>query len=267
MATQLAETSADAGGQDNTAVDYTAEASKMGWKPVEEFKGDPAKHIDAQTFYERGQVVLPILQKQNKVLMDKIAGMERDMKRSAEFFSKAEERAYTRALSDIQARMDEAVESGDTKGARAAMEDLTKLEKPGKPEVSGSESDRAEEFADWAKANLWYASNDVMRVYAEAQAEKLAKTKGGVLERSDLDAVADAVKAKFEDVYPDAFGGKKTETSRRSLVDGGGTATRAPRGGKSFSDLPPEAQRMCDKWVSNGTIKTREDYVKNYQWS
>ena len=78
-----------------------------------------------------------------------------------------------------------------------------------------------------------------------------------------LDAVAEAVRAKFEDAYPDEFGAQPRQ--RRSPVDGGGSAPRS-KGGRTFNDLPPEAQRMCDKWVANGLIKDRETYVKSYQW-
>jgi len=268
MATQLADAPADNGGeQDNHEVNFEAEASKMGWKPVEEFKGDPAKHVDAKTFYERGQVILPLVQAQNKALLTKIANMERDMKRSAEFFSKAEERAYERARDDLKREMADAVEAGDTSAANAVLEKLDKLEKPGAQQAKADDSDRAEEFADWATANRWYGNNDVMRIYADAQAEKIAKGKGGVLDRADLDSVADAVKAKFEEAYPEAFATKPAaREQRRSPVDGGGNGVRAPRAGKTFNDLPPEAQRICDKWVGNGTIKSREDYIKNYQW-
>lgn len=252
-------------GNDNHEVDFEAEATKMGWKPVEEFKGDPSKHVDAKTFYERGQVVLPILQKQNKALLEKIAGMERDIKRSADFFAKGEQRAYERAMAEIKGKMTQAVEDGDTKAANEAIDELSKLEKPGAQQQQGNENDRAEEFADWASNNRWYGNHDFMRIYADAQAEKIAKGKGGNLDRADLDAVAEAVKAKFEGAYPEAFG-QKAPAQKRSPVDNGGTGIRQQRSGRAFTDLPPEAQRICDKWVANGTIKDRETYLKAYQW-
>jgi len=47
---------------DNTGnVDVEKEAMNMGWTPKEKFKGDPAKWIDAETFVERAEHVLPIL--------------------------------------------------------------------------------------------------------------------------------------------------------------------------------------------------------------
>jgi hypothetical protein len=48
---------------------------------------------------------------------------------------------------------------------------------------------------------------------------------------------------------------------------GGNRGNGGPRGAKTFADLPPNAKAMCDKWVKQGLIKTREDYVKAYDWS
>ena len=33
-----------------------------------------------------------------------------------------------------------------------------------------------------------------------------------------------------------------------------------------FNDLPPEARAACDRWVKQGLIKSREDYVRSYAW-
>ncbi len=45
---------------------YEALASEMGWTPEEKFRGDPTKWVDAKTFYEKGQYVLPIVKSQLK---------------------------------------------------------------------------------------------------------------------------------------------------------------------------------------------------------
>lgn len=254
----------DTGDQDTTPIDFEAEARKIGWRPVEEFKGDPAQHVDAETFYKRGQEVMPLLKAQNKALTQKIAQLEKQGRQAAEYFSKAEERAYERAVADLKQRGEAAAKSGDTAELGKVMDEMTKLEKPSAPNAVDTDQ-RMEEFADWAASNGWYADNDVLRMYADAQAEKIARQKGGLLDREDLDTVAQAVKAKFEGRYPDVFGAPAPKPKPRSAVDGGGTAPRQ-RGGKTFADLPVEAQRIADKWVANGIIKDRETYVKSYQW-
>ena len=44
------------------------EARTLGWVPKELFRGDEKRWVDAKTFVERGHVVLPIVQENNKRL-------------------------------------------------------------------------------------------------------------------------------------------------------------------------------------------------------
>lgn len=249
-------------------VDYEAEASRLGWKPLDDFSGDPSRHVDAKTFYERGQELMPLLKAQNKTLSKRLDAAEKSAKQAAEYFSKAEERAYARAIADIRAAQEAAVESGDLEAHRAASAKLDKLEAPQKQAKADTitPEQRAEDLADWNIDNKWYATNEAARTYADAQADLIyaKKGEGEFLTREDLDAVAAKVKAKFSDKFPEDFGGEASKP-KRSAVEGVGARSTTQRG-KSFNDLPPEAQRACDKWVKSGTIKSREDYVKSYPW-
>ena len=49
-------------------VNVEQEARTLGWVPQEEFKGDPNRWVDADTFVERGHTVMPILRKNNERL-------------------------------------------------------------------------------------------------------------------------------------------------------------------------------------------------------
>jgi hypothetical protein len=253
-------------GQDDTPIDYTVEATKMGWKPPEQFNGDPSRHVDAETFYKRGQEMMPILKAQNKTLLKRLEIAEKDAKRAADFFSKAEQRAYERAVAEIRAEQEAAVESGDMAAHRAAADKLDKLEKPAALAKADERTDeqRAEEFADWGKANKWYAADPVMQAYANAQAQAIASAKGGFLDRADLDAVTEKVKAKFEDEFPEVFAAAAKPKPRNPVE---GVPVGRPRsGGNTYADLPPEAKATCDKWVKNGIIKSPDDYVKNFDF-
>jgi hypothetical protein len=260
MATQPQEIIDDQ--QDDGPIDYVAEASRMGWKPLEEFNGEPGRHVDAETFYKRGQEMMPILKAQNKTLLKRLETLERNSKQAAEFFSKAEQRAYERALQDIRAEQEAAVESGDVAAHRAAARRLDELEKPRAIAVDEvSPEQRAEDFADWGKANKWYATNSVMQAYADAQAQTIAKAKGSFLDRADLDAVSEKVRAKFEDEFPDAFGAAARPRARNPVE--GVSAARGKAGAITLADLPPEARAQCIKWNKAGVCKT-EDYLKNF---
>lgn len=279
MATQLA--------QDNEGthidgepggIDYEAEARAIGWKSLEELGGkvDSARFVDAKTFYERGQELLPVLKANNRDLRRKVESLEKDVKRMAGFVSTAEKRGYEQALSEIRARQEQAVETGDLDAFRKATKDADKLADDmaaAKGEAGGDDDDdpsrRAEEFADWAADNKWYEANHpVVGAYADSIAQSLQKKRGGYLTQADLKELSDKVATKFADRYPDLFGGEEEAPAPRQkkpMVDGGG-ARQPARGGKTYNDLSHDARQMCDKWVKQG-LMTRDDYVKNYQWS
>ena len=53
---------------EQTVAPVEQEARTLGWVPAEEFKGDPNRWVDAETFVERGHTVMPILRKNNERL-------------------------------------------------------------------------------------------------------------------------------------------------------------------------------------------------------
>jgi len=243
------------------APDYEARALKLGWTPKDQFKGDPEKHIDAETFVKRGDELMPILRAQNRKLIDRLDQAERTAKQAAEFFSKAEQRAYERARADILAEQEAAVESGDVAAHRAAAKKLDQLEKPAAiaaPKVDPEAA--AEAFADWGRENKWYASNRIMQAYADAQSDKMLK--GGALPGPEhLAKITEIVKAKFPEEFEDA----EPRARPRPTVDGGNPIPPR-RGGKTFADLPAEAKAQCQRFMKQGVIKSEADYVKSYQW-
>lgn len=246
-------------------VDYEAEARKMGWTPKEDFKGDPNHHLDAETFYTRSIEFMPIAKATIRKLSNKIDAMERDQKKALDYYSKTEQRAYEKALADIKAEQEAAVESGDVAAFRAADKKADELRKemsaPQQDEPI-SEDQRAEEFADWGKENRWYATDPIMQAYADSQAAILARAKNGFLDRADLDAVTEKVKAKFADEFTEN-GEEGTPKPKRSMVDGGGQRP-APKGGKTYADLPADARAACDRMVKSGWVKSKEQYAKDY---
>jgi len=267
MATQFAEPQGDGGNTSPPADaprDYEGEARKMGWSPPEEFKGDPAKHVDAETFVKRGEEMMPFLKAQNKKLLARLDQAERTAKQAAEFFSKAEQRAYERAVAEIRAEQEAAVESGDVAAHRAAADKLDKLDKPSAPTATEGikPEDAQEALIDWRRDNKWFGSNQLMTDYAEIEADRMLKA-GMMPGPEHLAKIREKVMAKFPEEFEDKGG--EPEQRRRSAVDGGNIIPPR-RGGKTFNDLPSEAKMACDRFIKAGYVKDRETYVKNYQW-
>lgn len=245
----------DAGGER----DYEAEARAHGWTPKEDFKGDPAKWVDAETFAKRADEVMPFLKKQNAALKREMDDLKRTMKQANAFYSKAEERAYSRALADLQARHDEAVEAGDVPGARKVLKELHDLEKPAAATIDDDDKPdpkkAGEELAAWVEENDWYVTDEKKRAYADIQAGAMgpaAEWEGGP--KAWLEELGKRVNRKFAEPKPNP-------------VNGGGNRSGGQRGAKTFSDLPAQAKAQCERFVKQIPGFTKEQYVKDFDWS
>lgn len=244
--------------------DYEAEARHHGWTPREEFKGDPAKWVDARTFVTRADEVMPFLKKQNAAQKREIEDLKRQFKRAQAFFSKSEERAYQRALADLESRHDEAVETGDVAASKRIRQEIDGLKeevsefstafKNEEPEVAVDQETVRREFSEWIEANDWYVTDDAKRRYADFVADQLGPAESYGAGR----------KAWFAEI--EARVGRKFTERKASPVNGGGNRAVSAKGGKTYADLPQEAKAMCDKWIRSGLIASREEYVKAYEW-
>lgn len=247
----------DTGGEANDR-DYEAEAKALGWQPVEDFKGDPARHVDAKTFVERGETMLPLIKAQLAKTNREFAEFRKEARRAVKFMGDAEQRGYERALAELQTKHDAAVEKGDVAAARKVVKEMGDLAKPDAPDLgddSGDDTQRAKrEFAEWVEANDWYVTDDKKRAYADIQADAMGpvdKWPGGG--PAWLEELGKRVTRKFADKPPNP-------------VNGGGNRGGGSRGGKTFADLPADAKAVCDKWVKSGLIKDRQAYVDSYQF-
>lgn len=274
MATQLAEaadeldTGTEGGNDQGGERNFEEEARSHGWVPKDEFKGDPTRWTDAESFVKKADEVMPLLRKKTQAQDREIADLKKQIKRASEHFTKAEERAYERALSDLRKEQEAAVKAGDLAAHREVskkIDDLRNEVAETKPKVDASPLEVKKALVDFRDANPWYdgetAADKRARDYADILAEEYADKANELPPAEFFGFIADKVKER----YP-TLGKGEAETRRRSAVEGAGGIGRPSRGGKSFNDLPVEAQRTADKWIKSGLIKSREEYVKTYPW-
>lgn len=280
MATQLAEAfEPEAAGttQDGAGApverDYEAEAREIGWKPKEEFDGDadgpkPREFVDAKSFVERSEMFLPMMKKERDIWRTKFRNIERDLRQATKHFSAAEERGYERGKAEIEARMDQAAEVGDVAGVRKANQDMLELQKGAIKETPDKdialEADEAE--IDWRERNPWFDKGGLPRDYAVLLAKK-HKAKAQDMAPADF---FDFITAEVTKRYPDL--GEAPATTRKPInpVEGS-VINRRVVGGKGWADMDPEERRigqgMADRWVKSGILKSRDDFLKTYDWS
>lgn len=248
----------DGGDSQTQPRDFDTEAKRHGWTPKEEFRGDPARWVDAETFVKRADEVMPFLKKKTEAQDREIADLKRTIKQAAKHYEAVEERAVKRAMAELEAKHTDAAESGDVVGAKRAMDEIRALEKevsaPALKEDAPDPDKARKELNDWVGENDWYVLDDKKRAYADLQADLMGKAidwDGG--QKAWLEELGKRVERRFAEKKP-------------SPVSGGGNRSAPGGGGKSYADLPAAAKAACDRFVKNGIVKDREAYIASYDF-
>ena len=263
-------------------------ASALGWVPKDHFRGDEAKWIDAETFVKRGEELMPLLRANNKKLAGelndvkaKLAETNSLLKASAEsiealkeFNSKAVREQAKEKKAEIVDAIKSARESGDVEAEEALREQLQEQtaalkeaeKKPAKVEEKPVPKDYSQEpeWISWKSDNDWFGVDKRKTALAMAISDDLRsnpETKD-LLGRKFLDKVSEEVD-KMLGGGQQKPGASKVEGGGRG--SGGGGSTK----GKSFADLPGEAQASCDRQsdrlVGAGrAFKSKEEWRKHY---
>ena len=282
--------------QDENAEAVEQEARSMGWCPKEEWRGKEEAWLPASEFVEKGRVMLPLVQNENKKLRSQ---REEDRRQLAAL--QAEVRNVTAALRAVQDQQDEntaeRVEElrGDLKEAIAAaakegdfdkhaelLEKLVKLNAADK-KAGGEGDDTAEARARQQQQQAqpdpsfiaWRAKNDWFGV--DRKRTRLAVVAGQNVQEDEPtlrgQEFFEAVDAEIERLE-----GRAKPRQRDSKVSGGGNGggeggSGEGGGGKTYSDLPADAKAACASLARDlvGPKKRYKDeaswqkaYAKNY---
>jgi len=242
-------------------------AMAMGWTPQTQFKGDPDKWVDAETFVKRGEEFLPFLKANNRRLeqahdraVAKIAALEKAVQTSIQHISRADQRAYAKARADLDAELEQYAAAGNVEAVKAVTKDILDLQNETTAKADDGASTTPAEMVAWQEANPWYGTDRAMTAATRAIADDVFEE--GYTGKAQLAEVDRRIRAEF----PAKFA-KPTNPNRRlpGAVEGVGTAPR--RSGKTYSDLPAEARAMCDSFVRDIKGFTKEKFVADYDWS
>jgi hypothetical protein len=272
-------------GESEGAVGLEAEAREMGWSPKEEFKGDPEKWVDAETYVERGKTVLPIVTATNKKLREELAEVNRKLAEQAEQNRVAAENLkalqdsaadmaklqYKRALESLKAQKKDALAQGDHDAVVEIDEAVAELKAkgepkapavaaPAKPAQTGPVDFNAQYFKEFKARNPWLDADVAKTSWAAAKSMEFV--------RAGL--TGPEIVAKVEEAYSEIWGekprrGDKMEGSR----GGAGTPSGRAGNGRSWGDIPAEDQKVAlkqaDRLVGKGKIhETLDSWKKSF---
>ena len=238
-----------------------AKARRQGWRPKDEYRGPDEKWVDADAFLKRSDEELPVMRERLKKQDRDLADLKGTVAKFAEHHAKVEKIAYERALNEVKKQRREALAIGDADGFEAAEERLQEL-KEVKPAATQKEAAKeiSPDVQTWVQANPWFQTEPRLAKYAETVCGEL-QNEDPTRDLSDiLKEVAKEVKTRFPEKFANA------KRSAPPAVEGTGSVA-AGKGAKSYANLPAEAKAACDKFLKQGLIKSKDDYLKYYDWN
>jgi hypothetical protein len=243
-------------------------AKEMGWAPRDKWRGPPEQWVDADTFVQRGNIVLPIVKKERDELRTKLADAERKItelqgssREVAQWFAEQGKARLLRERGGLIAERKEALEAQDMDRVNeidiALQENRAKSEKaaaqPKPPSVDATANARI--FGEFANDNPWLKDSEELQLAMSAEARVLREAGSTRSGREFLEQVADRVKR----LYPDKF--KSTRRPQLTETDSAHSDSM-PTGVRSFANLKPDRQAIAIKWEKQG-ILTRKEYLAN----
>ena len=248
------------------------QATRFGWTDKDAWVAagkDESSWVDADAFLERGREYNGYLRKDNEKLKGRLADVEKTLDEFRQHHEKVEQRAYDKLVGDLKAQRKQAILEGDSVKIVELEEQLEEVAaaKPTPAERKQAATETAskmstadqEAFVAWAEANPWLERNPEAAQFA---LDVGAGLQGKVHGTEFLKRVERAVRTEYPDLFENPA--RKAASAVDSSGRGGGT-----RGGKkSYSDLPAEVRKECDRFckqmVGGKPLMTQDQYVKEY---
>ena len=245
--TEVVETSPGEEPKQPSAMEQQALA--QGWRPKEEFNGDPESFIDAAEFVRRGELFSKI-EHQSKELKQ----VRQALEALKDHHSKVKETEYKRALASLDSARKQALADGEHDRFFALEEKIEEV-KAEKAEFDAElksvptqdAPQPPQEFVNWVNQNKWYETDKAMRAYADRLGAELATS---YPPNTVLQMVEKEVKKEFSHKFTNP------KSSRPMAVEPAG------RGGTksdSFS-LSSEERDIMRKFVRSG-VMTEQEYI------
>lgn len=244
--------------------DLESEATELGWKPKEQWKGDDSKWVDARTFMDKVGIILPVLRQKNQELHQTITSLRNaDRARAAELAAIQEaldsvqktqqEDGAQRAealVEDLELEIEQASEAGDHKRiakltsqlAKLQAAQLVKAEKDaGAPaHKSGAPAQANPAFDAWHTENSWYGQDKKRSRLAFTAFQNVVEDSPQLQGKAIFDEV-DRELARLEG---------RAAPRKTSRVAGGGSSGGeggGDGGDKTFAALPADAKAACER--------------------
>jgi hypothetical protein len=237
-------------------VEYTPptieqQALDQGWKPREEYEGDPDKWVSADIFVAR-KPLFEHISSQKKELNE----LRKALKSIANTQGEIRKQEFDKALQTLKAAKREALLENDADRVIDIDDKIDLVKTAQKSAIDDLQNQVAEEtqqlhpeMVAWVDKNQWYQNDEAMRAWADVRGRQLSS--GGKTPEVILKEISKEVREKF----PNEF--KNQNRDRASAVESSTSKTSSGSQSTSLSDLERQIMR---KVVGTG-VMTEKEYM------
>jgi hypothetical protein len=227
-------------------------ASEQGWRPQDEWDGEPDDWRTAREFLDRGEFFKKI-DEQNRTIKE-LRKTQTDLTKHLDTVRKTE---FKRALDTLKAQKKAALADGDVEKAVEIDDEIIEVRQA--QLVESQQAARATPqldpelnpiFVSWKQRNPWYEQNTAMRAYAD----RLGGQMNGMSPNDILSEVEKAVKKEFAHKF------ENPARKQAAAVEGGGN--KGPSKREPELRLTEDERRAMQRFVRQGII-TEEQYIKD----
>lgn len=234
------------------------EARKLGWKPQDEYEGEPANWRSAETFMAL------------KPFYERIESQSKQIKRYGEAFKQVAKDVanirqveFDRAIKQVKAERKAAFDDGDMDRYHTLEEDLDDLKDQQREAVRQAVTSDAyqdnvhpaqEILSTWKSRNTWYESDEDLRDWADARGVKLNA------QGMEPEVVLKKLEKEVREKFPTKFSNpNRNRSSAVSEGDSNGSSVKADSLGMSEDEI-----KIMNTIVKSGAM-TKEEYLKEFK--
>jgi hypothetical protein len=227
-------------------------ALEKGWRPKEEYEGDPKKWVDADEFLRRGELFEKI---------DLMGRELRDTKKTLRMLQThhdtVRETEFQRAIQELKLEKKQAYEEGDHEKVVELDDKLLdiRIEQKNETAAAHQQSNQPDpRFVSWVNKNQWYAKDEELRAFSDEVGVSHAKS----YPDKSPEEVLQYVETRVRKAFPDKFNNLRRTAPGAVLA--GGKAGSA--GKKEEYALSEDEHKIMMNFVRQG-VMTKEKYIED----
>lgn len=231
---------------------WEIKASEQGWKPKDQWEGDPEDWRPAKEFVERGELFTKISGQSSE-----IKELRKALNYLVDHHQKVKETEYNRAYNELKKMKKEALVDGDPDRVveiDEAMQTLKDEQKKAEGTAAPKTNAPTPKFVDFVRNNAWYVTNPAMRAYADKVGVTYFNTNPTASEDETYEFVKEQVRKQFKSEFEPT---KKTAPA----VEGTGRNGSGSTSSVKEYPLTEDERRTMMTFVRSG-VMSKETYIE-----